>query len=536
MIQQITKFISKQTKAIAAFAIIAALFGIQSNFAQAARDFVLPSQAGHSGECLIANGSWNGGWDACGGGTGGTIGGAVTGGTANRVLFIDASGDLADSGDLTFDSLGSDFTAGTGTTNLRVNPTLDAIELEAPDTFRAMSGDVALEVSGQDTSVAFGDNSLSSGGGRVKLDNSANTFRYENEAGNLIYADLSQNIFRAGTQTGTDDVLLDIDATTQIISARVNDTAGTLVNGLTIDGVDEANIGIFDISTGEGAGYFVANSGGILSADFGWNNGVGEAAQVIASPGGIFMESADAGAQTDSTLQLLSSTGNTMIFDADTSDDFITRIVQSNNLFGAGAIGSAMNYSEETTPNTASVAVGDFTAIGGGNFTAALVTDNGTSSSRVFSDPANGVLNIFDDVDYANTFSSRATATSTNAALAYENVTGTTTSQVFANVTEAAMGFQNASLVSTSLNVQDGSIYANYGGSPYFQINGVAESVEVNKPFILKGYTVATLPTGVVGMTAYVTDALTPVVLSAVVGGGAVTVPVFYNGTTWIVD
>ena len=49
------------------------------------------------------------------------------------------------------------------------------------------------------------------------------------------------------------------------------------------------------------------------------------------------------------------------------------------------------------------------------------------------------------------------------------------------------------------------------------------------------GYTVATLPTGVTGMRAYVTNALTPVWGSTVVAGGAVTVPVFYNGSNWIV-
>jgi hypothetical protein len=52
----------------------------------------------------------------------------------------------------------------------------------------------------------------------------------------------------------------------------------------------------------------------------------------------------------------------------------------------------------------------------------------------------------------------------------------------------------------------------------------------------LKGYTVATLPAGTVGDTAYVTDALTPVSLATVVGGGAVKVPVFYDGTNWIVQ
>ena len=50
-----------------------------------------------------------------------------------------------------------------------------------------------------------------------------------------------------------------------------------------------------------------------------------------------------------------------------------------------------------------------------------------------------------------------------------------------------------------------------------------------------KGYTVATLPAGTVGDMTYVTNALTPSYLATVVGGGSQTVPVFYNGTNWIV-
>lgn len=50
------------------------------------------------------------------------------------------------------------------------------------------------------------------------------------------------------------------------------------------------------------------------------------------------------------------------------------------------------------------------------------------------------------------------------------------------------------------------------------------------------GYLVAGLPAaGTAGRRAYVTNALTPVTLSAVVSGGLVTVPVFDNGTAWIV-
>jgi len=50
----------------------------------------------------------------------------------------------------------------------------------------------------------------------------------------------------------------------------------------------------------------------------------------------------------------------------------------------------------------------------------------------------------------------------------------------------------------------------------------------------LKGYTVATLPTGTVGDTAYVTDALAPTFLTTLVGGGAITTTCFYNGTNWV--
>lgn len=50
----------------------------------------------------------------------------------------------------------------------------------------------------------------------------------------------------------------------------------------------------------------------------------------------------------------------------------------------------------------------------------------------------------------------------------------------------------------------------------------------------LKSYTVATLPAGVQGDTAYVTDALAPTFLATIVGGGAVVTPVFYNGTNWV--
>jgi hypothetical protein len=47
-------------------------------------------------------------------------------------------------------------------------------------------------------------------------------------------------------------------------------------------------------------------------------------------------------------------------------------------------------------------------------------------------------------------------------------------------------------------------------------------------------YTVATLPTGSMGDTAHVTDATAPTYRGALVGGGAVVVPVFHNGSAWV--
>lgn len=58
--------------------------------------------------------------------------------------------------------------------------------------------------------------------------------------------------------------------------------------------------------------------------------------------------------------------------------------------------------------------------------------------------------------------------------------------------------------------------------------------VILNSPARLKAYTVATLPAGVQGQVAFVTDALAPTFLATVVGGGAVVTPVFYNGTNWV--
>jgi hypothetical protein len=53
----------------------------------------------------------------------------------------------------------------------------------------------------------------------------------------------------------------------------------------------------------------------------------------------------------------------------------------------------------------------------------------------------------------------------------------------------------------------------------------------VRGPVRLQGYTVATLPAGAQGDTAFVTDAVSPTYL--LTGGGTTVIPVFYNGSAW---
>jgi hypothetical protein len=61
-----------------------------------------------------------------------------------------------------------------------------------------------------------------------------------------------------------------------------------------------------------------------------------------------------------------------------------------------------------------------------------------------------------------------------------------------------------------------------------------AQKIISNDVVRLKNYTVATLPAGTQGDTAYVTDATAPTYLGTLTGGGSVVCPVFYNGTTWV--
>lgn len=89
--------------------------------------------------------------------------------------------------------------------------------------------------------------------------------------------------------------------------------------------------------------------------------------------------------------------------------------------------------------------------------------------------------------------------------------------------------------------IQLGGTISSFGG---LQTNGTETDSELAdgsglapfaaSVFRTKGYTVSTLPAGVVGMTAYVIDATSCTFLGTLTGGGSAYCPVTYNGTAWV--
>jgi hypothetical protein len=114
------------------------------------------------------------------------------------------------------------------------------------------------------------------------------------------------------------------------------------------------------------------------------------------------------------------------------------------------------------------------------------------------------------------------------------------------NILGAPVASTNQTIInSTAFNIASSVVSATTTNSYGLQVNamtGATNNYAANfngkvlhqAPINLKNYTVATLPAGVQGDIAYVTDALTPGFLVAVVGGGTVVSPVFYNGTNWV--
>jgi len=207
----------------------------------------------------------------------------------------------------------------------------------------------------------------------------------------------------------------------------------------------------------------------------------------------------------------------------------------SNLIFEQSTNGGA--YSTKFAFNTSAFGTGNAVfQIGGANtigFGAATTQYFGGSSGFSFYDSAGSVILASMTNVGAWTFTpSSLTGSSAVTAWSYAqtwNTSGTPTA-IKLNITDTA---SNAASLLADLQVGGTSKFSvAKTGTTTVQGNIIAAGS--TSTVRLKGYTVATLPTGTVGDTAYVTDALAPTFLATVVGGGAITTTVFYNGTNWV--
>lgn len=159
--------------------------------------------------------------------------------------------------------------------------------------------------------------------------------------------------------------------------------------------------------------------------------------------------------------------------------------------------------------------------IGGASNTFARVFANGSISTAVTANAA-----------YGNTIIGSAPITTA----------ATGTHAVFANLAVNPIGtITNGGSTPT----ETATLYINGAGSGgttnyALHITGSSAISAINGKLVMggviqtKGFTVATLPSGTQGDSAFVTDANSPTYGASVAGGGSVVIPVFYNGTNWI--
>ena len=92
-------------------------------------------------------------------------------------------------------------------------------------------------------------------------------------------------------------------------------------------------------------------------------------------------------------------------------------------------------------------------------------------------------------------------------------------------------GYDSTHYFSGVVDSSGNTTFSLTGTTPVFTFG---QKIVHSAPTTLKGYTVGTLPTGTQGDICFVTDALAPIYLVTVVGGGAIVTPVFFDGTNWV--
>lgn len=187
----------------------------------------------------------------------------------------------------------------------------------------------------------------------------------------------------------------------------------------------------------------------------------------------------------------------------------IFKVIGATRTWAAGNI--ALQYFNWLTTNTLTISGGASTA----TFTSNLVVEYVTRGTTTTIGTSAAI--------YVPTLA--LSTTTTAAGLIIDQCSGAT------NNFTSMERYDASNYFTTQISSTGSATFALTGTTPKFTFS---QQIINSAPIRIKNYIVSGLPTGAQGDVAYVTDALAPSFLVAVVGGGAVVAPVFYNGSSWV--
>lgn len=362
------------------------------------------------------------------------------------------------------------------------------------------------------------------------VDATTSTSSSQLDIGNTIYGNLSSGLVSIGTssqQAGYSVTAASGVYSTQTsssnaaISGMNTAVSGTGYGGYFIAATTGSGYGVYGSETGSAntgyAGYFLntstATSAYAVQADgqLGVKSALNFTSTTAIKPvNGLYSPAAN-------TLALTSS-GNTAL--ATTSSGWVR--IQTSNATHPLDVGNFNASDGESIDIASSATFGagfgiDSSSVAGGNHWQFSASTNANNSCT-------GCFQFFNETTATVGMGITATSSQNNVWLLNFGVFGwANTTQFISPTLDTGMSRDSAGVVDIGTGTQ-----GNKAGSVNLK-NLTATGV-----IALGGFTVSTLPAGVKGQTAYVSDAVACTFLGTLTGGGTTACPVFYNGTAWV--
>jgi len=307
------------------------------------------------------------------------------------------------------------------------------------------------------------------------------------------------------------------DAMTINAAGNVSTANDITVNGITIG----RGAGNFDTNTVIGNGSFSSNITGTNNIIIGKNN---LALTADSNNNVIISNSASVNYTTGSIYIGANATPS--------YTDPIKEIVIGNTT-GGGDYSMVLgnNDTEITTiKGSVSVNVGNLSATGLSNNGALTIFGNATSNQSIATSQTTGTLAIGGT---ATATTGTITLSAARGAQTVNIATGAQGSGVTKTINIGTGGATGANTIINIGRSSTGTTSATTILSRTLTLTAGAGNINISNTLVQTTTVVGSLTASTVGARAFVTDALTPVFGSVVVGGGAVPVPVYYDGTNW---